>query len=370
MISNTIHQIVVVSTLLLCLFSRGSNHVVRSFSISSPQHGLVFSSTTRLESEIITSSSFLQHRGTLLSHHMKTENDDDDYYSRNSNTNELDNDYDDDDEIDVDDEVMPFFDNATTTTTTTATTTTTRTPQHQQSVFDDTMNLDIMTTTSTEKTVDDADHVGAIGLITWMTSLCAFVFVNNFIGPWPQSIYDNVPERIWFLGHVIGMTLFGGGIILTTCVEWLVRRSKNLEVMIFWFQNVPLLDTSIVLPGLTLSILSGTGLTTIRYGGLSYAPQHIIYTFWTLIVFAVWWGFTDLTTQGGALEAVTTISNNNNKKKNNNKDTTDVGKPLVLNEVPEAVNERMLSNVISCVLVFVLYAIKVLKPGTLCLLGK
>ena len=81
MISRTIHQSVVVSTLLfLCLFRRGS-HVVLSFSISSPPHGLLLlSSTTRLESGMITSS-FLQRRGTSLSYHINTKKDDDDHCS-------------------------------------------------------------------------------------------------------------------------------------------------------------------------------------------------------------------------------------------------------------------------------------------------
>jgi hypothetical protein len=98
MISKTIHQIVVISTLLfLCLFRRG-NHVVLSFSISSPQHGLLLlTSTTRLESGMITSSS-LHRRGTSLSYHINTENDDDDHYNRNLNTNEIDDDEIDDDE--------------------------------------------------------------------------------------------------------------------------------------------------------------------------------------------------------------------------------------------------------------------------------
>lgn len=270
---------------------------------------------------------------------MNTKKDDDDHCSRNLNTNESD-----------DSSTVP------------------PTPQEQHSVFDDTVNLDLMmTTTTTKKTVDDTDHVGAIGLSIWKLSLCAFVFVHNFTGPWPQSIYDTVPERIWFLGHVIGGILFGGGVIVTTCAEWLLVRSKELEVMTFWFQNMPQLDASIVLPRLTLSILSGTGLTTILYGGLSYAPQHIIYALWMLLVFAVWRGFIDLTTQGRALEAVTTISDNNSNK-NNDKDTADVSKPRVLKEAPEVMNERILRNVICCVLVFVLYAIKLLKPGTLCLL--
>ena len=243
------------------------------------------------------------------------------------------------------------------------------TPQEQHSVFDDTVNLDLMMTTTTKKPVDDTDHVGAIGLSIWMISLCAFIFVSNFIGPWPQSIYDTVPERIWFLGHVIGGMLFGGGVIVTTCAKWLVVRSKDLEVTTFWFQDTPQLDASIVLPGLTLSILSGTGLTTILYGGLSYAPQHIIYALWMLLVFAVWRGFIDLTTQGRALETITTISDNNSNK-NNDKDTSDVSKPRVLKEAPEVMNERILRNVICCVLVFVLCLQAVKTWNSLPSLGK
>ena len=268
-------------------------------------------------------------------------------------------------------------------------------PQHKRRPLHDAFDSDLDVAVSTVGTVtsmnkvDDADHIGALGLVVWMVSLCAFVFVNKFVGPWPKSVFYAVPDRIWLLAHQLGGMLFGGGVILTTCVEWLVGQSKNVEVLRFWFHKVPLLDTSIVLPGLTLSILSGMGLTTVRYGGLSNAPPHVIYTFLTLVVFAAWWGFTDLTTQGGALEAVlevelgqqqekqkdafdnsTTGSTTNISVGNDNNNgiirapTSPSPSQSVLKEVPKAVNERLLSNVVSCLLVCLLYAIMVLKLGT------
>ena len=45
---------------------------------------------------------------------------------------------------------------------------------------------------------------------------------------------------------LIGGMLFGGGIILTTCIERLVAKSSNAPVLQFWFDKVPLLDGLIV----------------------------------------------------------------------------------------------------------------------------
>lgn len=81
-------------------------------------------------------------------------------------------------------------------------------------------------------------------------------------------------------------------------------QNKNAPVLQFWFDKVPLLDAVIVLPALTVSMISGTGLTIKRYGGLALAPTHIPIVFYTLIAFAVWWASTDLTTQGKSLAAV------------------------------------------------------------------
>jgi hypothetical protein len=138
---------------------------------------------------------------------------------------------------------------------------------------------------------------------------------------------------------------------LTTAIEWMACQTKNSAVLIFWFDKVPLLDMALVLPGLTLSMVSGTGLTIVRYGGLDHAPQHIINAFWALIAFAIWWALTDLTTQGSALNAVLEASS-----KSSNDD---------LEEVPKEVSGRVVSNLGSCFLVLVLYGIMVLKPGTI-----
>jgi len=358
-------RILVVSSLLfLCLLHGGNHHGVLSF--SSP-HFLLSSFSLRyvqslrrnpsaiLESGIVPS---LYRHAASLNLHTTTESDDDkknDNVDDNVDDNDNDNDNDNDEMFNIAaalplDEDKGGINNRWIL------------PQHKQRPLHGAFDSDLVVETSTAgtsvKKVDDADHVGAIGLVVWMVSLCAFVFVNNFVVPWPNSVFDAVPDRIWRLGHFLGGMFFGGGIILTACVEWLVRQSKNVEVMRFWFDKVPLLQTSIVLPGLTLSILSGTALTTVRYGGLSNAPPHIIYTFWTMLVFAAWWGFTDLTTQGGALEEVLEL-----ELEHNDVIVTPMS-PSVLREVPEAVNARMLSNAVSCSFVFLLYAIKVLKLGT------
>jgi len=253
------------------------------------------------------------------------------------------------------------------------------------------------TARTSTKIVDTVDHVGAVGILAWMISLSTFVLVNNFIGPWPKQLFDNIPFEVWLLGHQLGGMIFGGGVILTTCIERLVAESRNIEVMRFWFEKVPWLNTAIVLPGLTISIFSGTGLATLRYGGLSNAPPHVIHTFWGIVIFAAWWGFTDLTTQGEAFEAILKLEANEEQehKREHGCDSFDISSDAVeppsivvtndhvvstpttsssfaslsssspvLREVPKPVNERMSSNAVSCLFVLLLYAIMVLKLGT------
>ena len=116
----------------------------------------------------------------------------------------------------------------------------------------------------------DSKVVELAGLGIWMVGLSGFIFANNWIGPWPLFMKD-IPERVFFTGHMLGGMLFGGGIIMTTALEWLVTKNKNPAVLMFYFDKVPLLDMALVLPGLTLAMFSGTGLTITRYGGLGIA---------------------------------------------------------------------------------------------------
>ncbi|KAL9178257.1 hypothetical protein ACHAXT_001801 [Thalassiosira profunda] len=199
--------------------------------------------------------------------------------------------------------------------------------------------------------VDESKKVELILLGIWGASISGFILVNNFYGPWPE-VLRTVPERTFFLSHMIGGMLFGGGIILTTCIERLVAKSGNPQVLQFWFDKVPELDGLIVVPALTISMVSGTGLSIVRYGGLNIAPPHVGAIFWTLIAFMTWWAATDLTTQGTALKAVERMY-----------EQYEMGEEGL--ETPKVVVDRHVSNVVSCFFVLLLYSFMVLKPGTL-----
>jgi hypothetical protein len=162
-----------------------------------------------------------------------------------------------------------------------------------------------------------------------------------------------VPERIFFLFHMYGGMLFAGGIILTTAIEREVAKSNDPQVLKFWFDKVPALDGLIVVPALTVSMISGTGLSIVRYGGLNIAPPHVDAIFWVLIMFLTWWATTDLTTQGAALNSA-------------ERAREEYEQGLVEEFVtPKIVVDRHFSNVISCFFVLLLYAMMVTKPGTL-----
>jgi len=199
--------------------------------------------------------------------------------------------------------------------------------------------------------IDESKKVELIVLGLWAVSISAFILINNFSGPWPL-VMKQVPERVFFLSHMVGGMLFGGGIILTTCIERLVAKSNNSGVLQFWFTKVPELDGLIVVPALTISMVSGTGLSIVRYGGLNVAPPHVGAIFWTLIAFMAWWAATDLTTQATALKAVERMY----ERSLNGEEGL---------ETPKVVVDRHVSNVVSCFFILLLYSMMVLKPGTL-----
>lgn len=199
--------------------------------------------------------------------------------------------------------------------------------------------------------LSDAKKIELIVLAVWGVSISAFILINNAYGPWPLFM-KHVPERVFFLSHMVGGMLFGGGIILTTLIERAVAKSNNASVLQFWFDKVPELDGLVVVPALTISMISGTGLSIVRYGGLNIAPPHVGAIFWTLIAFMSWWAATDLTTQGTALKAVERMYE---RSLNGEEDL----------ETPKVVVDRHFSNVVSCFFILTLYSMMVLKPGTL-----
>jgi len=214
-----------------------------------------------------------------------------------------------------------------------------------------TVAADITTTSRSDEAADKAKTVELIALGIWLISLTSFILINNYVGPFPVFL-KQIPERVFFFSHMIGGMLFGGGIILTTCIEKLAANSKNPEVLEFYFSKIPGLDALIVVPAVTVSILSGIGLATVRYGGLMIAPPHISAIFDTLIAFMVWWGLTDLSTQTTAIKAV------NEMYESYQAGETDL-------ETPKVVLDRHFSNIVSCFFVLTLYSLMVFKPGTL-----
>jgi len=198
---------------------------------------------------------------------------------------------------------------------------------------------------------DDAKKAELVLLGLWAVSISAFILINDISGPWPLFM-KTVPERLFFLSHMIGGMLFGGGIILTTIIERAVAKSQNAPVLQFWFDKVPTLDGLIVVPALTISMISGTGLSIVRYGGLNVAPPHVGAIFWTLIAFMSWWAATDLTTQGTAKEAVEVMFARYKE-----------GEEGL--ETPKVVTDRHFSNVVSCFFILLLYSFMVFKPGTI-----
>lgn len=139
--------------------------------------------------------------------------------------------------------------------------------------------------------VDESKNVELIGLLVWGISLSAFILYNNFVEPWPMPTMVEVPIRFWRIIHVVSGMMFGGGIILTTLIEWLVASNKNPPVLQFWFDKVPLLDAAVVLPSLSISVISGTGLAIENYGGLGEAPVHIAITFYALVAFGKYYRY-------------------------------------------------------------------------------
>ena len=205
---------------------------------------------------------------------------------------------------------------------------------------------EIKETTKEEKTLDTAE---IIGLTAWMGALSAFLLINNYVGPFPANIATAVPVKAWGLMHGVGGMLFGGGIILTTCIEWLVTNARNKSVWNFWFKKVPDLDSKIVLPALTASIVSGTALAVDHYDSLAQAPFHVTAALGTLLAFAGWWGITDLTTQGRATEKIAEITAN--------------AQDSDLLTIPGILEFRKFSNLVSCGFVAALYYIMITKPG-------
>lgn len=191
-------------------------------------------------------------------------------------------------------------------------------------------------------------------VICWSVAVSYFL-ITNFVSnaPWPEELLSSHRD-VWRVIHAISSMMFGGTIIVSTIIEWLVVSSEDPTVIYFWFCKVPALDGAIVLPALTGIVLSGVAQANQDYGSLRESPKYIIGSLHVLLAFAVWWVLTDVTTQHPAQRAVKkwAAADEGNDESSTKNET-----------LPPVLKSRRWSNVGSCLFVCLLYTLMALKPG-------
>jgi hypothetical protein len=179
-------------------------------------------------------------------------------------------------------------------------------------------------------------------LITlWIHVISIFVITNyvRSYSCWP-SVLLRLPLRVWNLIHGLSAMVFAGSIVTTTVLEWNYYNQNNIA----FFPELLRVETSLVLPALTGSMISGVAQAFHSYSSLRYAPRHVKSALHLLLAFGVWWGLTDRRSQGKVLEASIRIAKGG--------------------EIDETVlRGRRISNVVSCLFLLVMYSVMILKPG-------
>ena len=190
-----------------------------------------------------------------------------------------------------------------------------------------------------------------LAFVVWLLAISSVIIINMTVGPYPQSLLLALSRPQWSLVHAVSSMMFGGTILLSTLIENLVVSSRKSAVVKFWFLSVPRLDSLVVLPALTGSIISGIGQATIDYDGMVGAPKHVTSAVHALLTFGLWWGATDVTTQERAKELARKLDGESDAFLQGDGDATSLLKL------------RRISNIVSCLMVIGLYALMVLKPG-------
>lgn len=177
-------------------------------------------------------------------------------------------------------------------------------------------------------------------LLVWFHAVIGFVVWNYYTtsGLWP-SFFLEIPLRVWNLVHALSAMVFAGGIITTTLLEWqlpsaVIGTNKNdKSIILQWLWQV---ESKLVLPAVSMSLVSGVVQSFDYYASLRAAPPHVKGALHLMALFAIWWAWTDRRSQASLRE-----------------DGFDATK----------VTARRLSNLVSCAFLVVLYGMMILKPG-------
>jgi len=174
-------------------------------------------------------------------------------------------------------------------------------------------------------------------LLVWFHAVIAFVLWNYYTTStlWP-AILLTIPLKFWNLLHALSAMAFAGGIVTTTLLEWklpIVGGDTEQSKLLNWLWQV---ESKLVLPAVSMSLVSGVVQSHMYYNTLKSAPPHVKGALHIMALFAIWWAWTDRRSQSSLREG--------------GFDETKV-------------IQRRFSNLVSCGFLLALYSMMVLKPG-------
>jgi hypothetical protein len=199
--------------------------------------------------------------------------------------------------------------------------------------------------------------------ITSAILLSSLLSTHHDVSRW---MAPKAPFKVWSLIHAFSAMIFSGTIIVSAIIEGWIVALRIPAIWSFWYQNIPaLLQACLVGPALTGSVLSGAVKSTMRYGSLRNAPKHILNGLHALNAMALWWLVTDLTTQSQAIQLMDKINSDSDASTFNaaTSSSSSSSSTKTASSIPAVLKIRQVSNVVSCLLLFLIYALMVLKPG-------
>lgn len=182
-------------------------------------------------------------------------------------------------------------------------------------------------------------------LLVWVHVISGFVVYNYTRQTiWPGFLLQ-IPVKVWHLIHGLSAMVFAGGIVTTTLLEWKLpsiaanmkdedgNADKSSIFLLTWLWQV---ESRLVLPAVTGSLVSGVAQAFYSYPSFRMAPSHVKSALHLMFLFGVWWAWTDRRSQASL-----------------RKGGFDESKVV----------QRRLSNLVSCAFLVGLYAVMILKPG-------
>ena len=232
---------------------------------------------------------------------------------------------------------------------------------YKTSKIDASFPVDLKATTANDPSCTKNDNkrsatAGKRILLVWVHLLSIFIAANYFRTSLYPAFLLQIQPPIWALTHSIGAMAFAGGVITTTLLEWnlpsLIDKTKlapgsevdkggngAMELLRWLFQ----IESNLVLPGVTMSLISGVVQSFQNYGTFRYAPLHVKSSLHVMLAYGAWWVIMDRRSQRDLLKG--------------GKDGCSYGYDK------NKLVKRRVANVVSCAFLLVLYGIMILKPG-------